>query len=191
MWKEAEEFLSRDKHIRPLIQKWGSCTISPIKKTQYFKDLVSAICSQQLSGKAATTIFRRVEKMLIKITPDRILKTEDLKLRECGLSWAKVIYIKDLSSRVMNGELQIMNIDRLSDEEVVDELIKVKGIGKWTAEMFLMFSLARPDVIPKDDLGINKALKNLHIKNTNKWKPYRTIASWYLWRSLEKNTTNP
>lgn len=187
MWKDAEEFLGNDKYIAPLIKKWGSCTIKSIKKSMYFEDLVDAICSQQLSGKAAKTIFGRVKTLLVKITPEKILKTEDLKLRECGLSWAKVSYIKDLALRTKNGRLNTKELDKLPDEEVIKELVSVKGIGRWTAEMFLMFSLGRPDILPKDDLGINKALKNLKIKakDTEKWRPYRTIASWYLWRSLE------
>ncbi len=193
MWKDAEEFLSKDKYIGPLIQKWGSCTITPLKKSQYFEDLVNAICSQQLSGKAAETIFGRVKKLLIKINPENILSKSDQELRDCGLSWSKVSYIKDLAVRVKNEELRfssaikINNLNSLQDEEVITELIKVKGIGRWTAEMFLMFSLARPDILPNADLGINKALKNLNIKpkDTEKWKPYRTVASWYLWRSLE------
>lgn len=187
MWKDAEEFLGKDKFIGPLTQKWGHCTIQPLEKTKYFEDLINAICSQQLSGKAAETIFGRVKKLLIKITPDKILKTEDLKLREYGLSWQKVSYVKDLASKTASGELRVTSLSNLNDDEVIQELVKVKGIGRWTAEMFLMFSLARPDILPKDDLGINKALKNLKIreKDTEKWKPYRTVASWYLWRSLE------
>lgn len=187
MWNEAENKLQEDKYIGPLIQKWGSCTIKPIKKSMYFEDLVDAICSQQLSGKAAKTIFGRVKNLLVKVTPEKIISKTDQELRDCGLSWQKVSYIKDLSSRIMNNELGITNLNKLNDEEVITELTKVKGIGRWTAEMFLMFSLARADILPKDDLGINKALKNLKIKakDTEKWKPYRTVASWYLWRSLE------
>lgn len=187
MWAEAEEFLSKDKYIGPLIQKWGSCTIKPLKKSHYFEDLVDAICSQQLSIKAASTIFGRVKILLVKITPENILYKTDQELRDCGLSWAKVSYIKDLSSKILNSELQITKLDKLDDEEVIIELVKVKGVGRWTAEMFLMFSLARPDIMPKDDLGLNKALKNLKVKNTDKWKPFRTVACWYLWRSLENN----
>jgi len=187
MCANAEGFLAKDKFIGPLIQKYGSCTIKPIKKSMYFEDLVDAICSQQLSGKAAKTIFDRVKKLLTKINPENILLKTDQELRDCGLSWQKVSYIKDLSSKIINTELQIKHLDKLGDEEVVQELIKVKGIGRWTAEMFLMFSLGRLDILPKDDLGINKALKNLKIlpKDTEKWKPHRTVASWYLWRSLE------
>lgn len=187
MWLDAEEFLNKDKFIGPLIQKWGHCTIKPIKKTKYFEDLVDAICSQQLSGKAAKTIFDRVKKLLIKITPESILSKSDQELRDCGLSWQKVSYVKDLASKTASGELRVTSLSSLNNDEVIQELVKVKGIGRWTTEMFLMFSLARPDILPKDDLGINKALKNLKIKekDTEKWKPYRTVASWYLWRSLD------
>lgn len=185
MWNQAENFLSKDKYIGPLIKKWGSCTIKPIKKSLYFEDLVDAITSQQLSGKAAQTIFGRVKKLLEKVTPENILAKTDQALRDCGLSWAKVSYIKDLAEKVKKGEVKVESLDKLPDEDVITELVAVKGIGRWTSEMFLMFSLARPDILPKDDLGINKALKNLNIKDTNNWKPHRTVASWYLWRSLE------
>ncbi len=195
MWQVAENKLQKDKLISPLIQKWGSCTIKPLNKSLYFEDLVDAICSQQLSGKAAKTIFGRIKTLLIKITPENILKREDQDLRECGLSWAKVGYVKDLASKVTNNKLQITKLDRLSDVEVIMELVQVKGIGRWTAEMFLMFSLGRADIFPIDDLGIKKGFEKVTGKKWDKtksakfaeknWKPYRTIASWYLWRSLE------
>lgn len=185
MWSEAENRLSKDRHIGPLIEKWGHCTIKPIRKSLYFEDMVDAMCSQQLSGKAAKTIFERVKKQLVKITPKNVLATDEKDLRDCGLSWQKVSYIKDLATKVVDGDLNLLILNKLSDEEVINKLIQVKGIGRWTAEMFLMFSLARPDIFPKDDLGIQKAMKNLKIKNPNNWKPYKTVASWYLWRSLE------
>lgn len=185
MWNEAEKFLSKDKYIGPLIEKWGSCTIKPLKKSQYFTDLVEAIISQQLSGKAAKTIFGRVKTFLVKINPENILSKNDEDLRKCGLSYAKIKYIKDLSERIKNLKLKIENLDKLPDDEVIKELVQVKGIGRWTAEMFLMFSLARQDVFPLDDLGINKAMKKIKLKKSDRWKPYRTVASWYLWRSLE------
>lgn len=195
MWKEAENKLQKDKYIGPLIRKWGSCTIKPISKSKYFEDLVDAICSQQLSGKAAKTIFGRVKNLLIKVTPKNIISKTDQELRDCGLSWQKVSYIKDLANKTANGELQIEKLDKLSDEKIIAELVKVKGIGKWTAEMFLMFSLGRNDVFPVDDLGIKKGFEKVTGKKWDKiksakfaeknWKPYRTVASWYLWRSLE------
>lgn len=195
MWNEAESFLLKDKYIAPLIQKWGKCRIKPIKKSLYFEDLVDAICSQQLSGKAGQTIFSRVKLCLTQITPQTILSKTDQELRDCGLSWAKVKYIKDLAQNVINKKLKINLLNKLSDEEVIKELVNVKGIGRWTAEMFLMFSLARADVFPVDDLGIKKGFEKVTKKKWDKvksarfaqkhWKPYRTVASWYLWRSLE------
>ncbi len=186
MWSEAEKFLLKDKYIAPLIKKWGRCTIKPIKKSLYFEDLVDAITSQQLSGKAAKTIFNRVKECVDgKITPEAIQGTDTESLRKCGLSYAKCSYVKDLADKVKNQELKIKSLDRLPDEEVIKELVAVKGIGRWTAEMFLMFSLTRPDVFPKDDLGIQKAMAKLKLKKADRWKPYRTVASWYLWRSLE------
>lgn len=194
MWKDAEKLLSKDKYIAPLIQKWGGCTIKPIPKSKYFEDLVDAICSQQLSGKAAKTIFGRVKNLLGKIRPENILAKNDQELRDCGLSWAKVSYVKDLAKNITSNKLQVTRLDKLSDEEVIKVLVAVKGIGRWTAEMFLMFSLARPDIFPADDLGINKAIskiakkqmtKSQMLKFSERWKPYRTVASWYLWRSLE------
>lgn len=195
MWKEAEIFLLKDKYITPLIKKWGKCTIKPIKKDKYFENLVRAIVNQQLSGKAASTIFGRVKKLLKKIEPKNILKTKDENLRNAGLSWQKISYIKDLSTKVENKEIKLQNLNKLPDNEVVEELVKVKGIGNWTAEMFLMFALGRPDIFPIDDLGIKKGFEKVTKKKWDKvesfkfaekhWKPYRTIASWYLWKSLE------
>lgn len=196
MWKKAEEFLLKDKYIGPLAKKWGSCTIKPIKKSLYFEDLVDAITSQQLSGKAASTIFGRV-KDLCKgyVTPKNVLTLSKARLRGAGLSFAKVSYVQDLAMRTKKGELKIHRLDRLPDEEVINELVAVKGIGRWTAEMFLMFSLARPDIFPVDDLGIKKGFEKVTRKKWDKvksarfaykaWSPYRTVACWYLWRSLE------
>lgn len=195
MWKDAEEYLKKDKYISPIIEHWGSCTIKPIDKSLYFEDLVDAICSQQLSGKAAKTIFGRVKSLVLKISPENILAKEDQELRDCGLSWAKVKYVKDLAINVLNKEVDLKNLNKLSDEEIIDTLVKIKGIGRWTAEMFLMFSLCRPDIFPVDDLGIKKGFEKVTGKKWDKtkpakfaaknWKPYRTIASWYLWRSLD------
>lgn len=195
MWKKAEKYLSQDKYIKPLIKKYGPCRIKPNKKGDYFKDLVRAIVGQQLSMKAAASIYARVETRLDKkITPENILKKRVETLRGCGLSYSKINYLKDLSSKVKNKEVEINKMDKLSDEKVLEELISVKGIGRWTAEMFLMFSLARADIFPIDDLGIRNGMKKLvnnrmtpekMIEFAKRWKPYRSIASWYIWRSLE------
>ncbi len=193
-WKDAEEFLLKDKYIGPLVKKYGPCKIRPRRQSEYFENLVREITSQQLSGKAASTIYGRFKDKVGKVTPENVLKRRDSTLRACGLSFAKISYVKDLAKKVRSGELKINKLNKLSDEEVIDELIKVKGIGRWTAEMFLMFGLARPDVFPVDDLGIRKGTNRLlkrdltaHSmgKKALRWKPYRTVASWYIWRLLD------
>jgi len=215
MWRQAEDFLLKDRYIGVLVKKYGKCRIRPRPRKFYFEDLVDSIIQQQLSMRAASSIFNRVKERIadikdtksykkhrwrvdvtkdIKVTPDRILALSDEELRECGLSRAKVTYVKDLASRVGKGEVEIQKMDKLSDEEIIGELVAVKGIGVWTAHMFLMFTLARPDVFPIGDLGLRNAFKkvigkDLDIKEIEKfalrWKPYRSVASWYLWRTLE------
>ena len=196
MWQEAKKFLLKDKYIAPLIKKWGSCTIKKSPKSKYFTDLLEATTNQQLSGKAASTIFGRV-KDLCKgdISPEAILSLSEARLRSAGLSFAKIKYVKDLAAKVKNQELKIKILDKLPDEEVKNELVAVKGIGPWTADMFLMFSLGRPDIFPAEDLGIKNGFEKVTGKKFDKiksakfafknWSPYRTVASWYLWRSLE------
>lgn len=215
MWKDAEDFLSKDKYIGPLIKSYGSCTLRPRQRRYYFEDLVDAIIQQQLSMSAASSIFNKIKKKIFsrnspnknqdhrwraektlstRVTPEKILAISDNEFRECGLSKAKILYIRDLAKKVASGKLQVKLLDKLSDEKVTQELTRVKGIGVWTAQMFLMFTLARPDVFPVGDLGLRNAFKkvlgkDLIAKQMEKfalrWKPYRTIASWYLWKSLE------
>ena len=195
MWNKAERFLLKDKFIGPLIKKYGHCTIVPGKKKDYFVDLVDSIASQQLSGKAAKTIFERVkERCDGKITPEKLKKLKTEELRKCGLSYAKCSYVKDLADKVLTNKLLVKKLDKLPDEKVEKELVAVKGIGRWTAEMFLMFTLAREDVFPADDLGIRngmqkllkRQLKPLKIAEyASRWKPYRTVAAWYIWEVLD------
>lgn len=196
MWKKAEDFLSKDKFIGPLIIKWGHCTIKPKIHTDYFQGLVSDIVGQQLSGKIADVIYDRLKlKIKGRLTSNKILLLSDTELRNCGMAWAKVNAIKDLALKVENKELHIRKLNDLKDEEVLKELINVKGIGPWTAHMFLMFTLGRPDIFPDNDLGIKKGFEKVTGKKWDKvnsikfaeknWKPYRTAASWYLWRSLD------
>jgi len=196
MWEEAEKSLAKDKYLRPLVKKHGPCKIRPSKKKDYFLDLVDAIVSQQLSGKAAATIFGRVKEGLGKVIPAKILSTPDAKFRDWGLSRQKTSYLKDLAKKVKEGDLKIEKLDKLPDEEVMEELIAVKGIGLWTAEMFLMFSLARPDIFPVDDLGIQKGITRLLGMRISSqkigkfaecWKPYQTVASWYVWKVVDND----
>ena len=164
----------------------------------YFTELCGNIIGQQLSGKAADTIYARFEKIFTKkkITPENVLKIPEQKLRDVGMSWSKVKYVKDLADKVMKAELKLSELDKLTDELVIKELTKVKGIGPWTAEMFLMFTLGREDVFSHGDLGLRNAIKKLYKfkkeptkkqieKIVKRWKPYRTYASRILWKSLE------
>ena len=163
----------------------------------YFIDLIDAIVSQQLSGKAAATIFTRF-KALFKngqITPHNLLKIKDEEIRAAGMSYSKIKYIKDLATKVANGDIDFKKLEDLPDEQIIQELILVKGIGRWTAEMFLIFTLARPDVFSHGDLGLNNAIKKIYkLKNHNtkkvekivsKWSPYKSTAARILWHSLD------
>lgn len=196
MWKEAEAFLLKDTHIGPLIKKWGHCTISSKLHTDYFQGLVGDIVGQQLSGKVADVIEARLKaKINGNMTPAKILALPDEELRNCGMAWSKVRAIKDLCEKIKNSKLKIKNLNKFSDDKVREQLVQVKGIGPWTADMFLMFKLGRPDVFPVEDLGIKNGFEKVTGAKFDKvksakfaeknWKPYRTVASWYLWRSLD------
>ena len=161
-------------------------------KRDYFIALCREIIGQQLSGKAADSIFARFTKLFPKkqITPDKILKLTDQQIRDVGTSWAKVRSLKDLAMQVKTKKINLEKLDRLSDEATMAELIKVKGIGPWTAEMFLIFTLKREDVFSFGDLGLNKAIKKLYGKRkvesiVKRWAPYRSFGSLALWHSLD------
>lgn len=160
--------------------------------------LVRSIVGQQLSVKAASTIFGRFEKLFPKnhITPKGLIKIPDERLKEVGLSRQKISYLKDLSEKVLKGELELEKFGQLDSEIITMELIKVKGIGQWTAEMFLMFSLGKPDIFSYGDIGLQNAIKKAYKLKTKptlkqmekivrKWVPFRTYAAFILWRSLD------
>jgi len=161
-----------------------------------FKTLCRTIVGQQLAGKAANAIFLRFDSLLLgNITPENILLTEPEQIREVGLSWAKVRSVVDLSTRVVNKELILGNLEEMNDEDLIEELSKVKGIGRWTAEMFLMFQLGREDIFSWGDLGLKNGLKKFLGKPevtipemeevVTKWKPYRTYGAIALWHLLD------
>lgn len=194
MWKDAEKFLLKDKYLSPLLEKYGPIDLTPRKKSQYFVSLVRAITNQQLSGKAADTIYNRFAIKVGKVKPENIIAVPDEELRACGLSWAKVKYVKDLSERTLDGRLKLNKLDKLSEDEVEKELVAVKGIGPWSAEMFLMFTLGNPDIFPVDDLGIRNGMKKLLGKElkedklakfAERWSPYRTYAARLVWEFLD------
>ncbi|MEK7166390.1 MAG: DNA-3-methyladenine glycosylase [Patescibacteria group bacterium] len=185
-----------DKVLAEIINKVPSLNWE--KGDNYFKSLVESIISQQLSGKAADTITKRFEKLFTKLpyTPQDILNFSDEEVRAVGISYGKVSYIKDLARKILGKELDFGHIHTFSDEDVILHLTQVKGIGRWTAEMFLMFSLGREDVFSYGDQGLKNAIqKNYRLKRplsrkkidkiSSKWRPYRTWACRYLWRSLE------
>lgn len=169
------------------------------RSLNHFRTLVESIVSQQLSVKASDTIFARFLKLFPGgrfPKPEAILKMSDTKLRSIGLSNSKAKYIKDLANKVHKKEVALHKLSKMSDEEVIEHLIQVKGIGRWTGEMFLMFSLARPDVFSHGDLGLRNAIKKLYkfkkpptVKQIEKiiakWSPHKTLASRYLWKSLD------
>lgn len=186
----------KDPVLAEIIDRVGHCTLE--LEEDSFRALAEAILYQQLSLKAASTIVGR----FIEIYPNRpfpkpidILETEDERLRKAGISRQKIRYLKDLSCKFMDGIVTPPKFSDMTNDEIVEQLIKVKGIGRWTAEMFLIFSLGRVNVLPVDDLGFQKAIQKWYgFENlpsevqiriiAKKWEPYCTVATWYLWKSL-------
>ena len=187
----------RDPVIRDLMRAHGRCGLADAQHTDPFQALAHAIVSQQLSTKAAATIAGRFDALCGgRPTPAAVSALSDEALRGAGLSMQKIGYLRDLSSRLASGALPLAALERLPDEDVIGMLTEVKGIGRWTAEMFLMFRLHRPDVLPVGDLGIVKAVQRAYgLRKTptadrirkigEPWRPYRSIACWYLWASLD------
>jgi len=168
------------------------------KSNDYFVSLTREIIGQQLSGRVADVIFERFKNLFPnkKITARYLLTIPDQELRDVGTSWSKVSFLKDLAEKVSNGEVDLKTIDNLENEKVTQLLLKIKGVGPWTAEMFLMFALQRPDIFSTGDLGLQNAIVKLYklkskpsreelIKISSKWTPFRTTASRILWKSLE------
>lgn len=195
----TEHLLSTDKRFALLIERFGYPDIPG--KTDYYNALAKSIIFQQLSGKAAGTIYSRVLDICggkDKLYPNVILNTPDKVFRSAGLSGAKTKYIKALSDSHLDGGLLPRDPKDMTNLEVSESLIRIKGIGQWTADMFLIFTLVRPDILPLTDLGIKKGfavffgLKGLPdekymLKEAFKWKPYRSIASWYLWEIVDND----
>ena len=197
--KARRLLMRRDPVLGAVIKTIGACGLADRQRKDHLSALVGAIVSQQLSTKAAATIFGR----FLALFPDAVLTDaaaiaalDDAALRGVGLSGQKVSYLRDLSARIMDGRLQLSELDELPDEQVIERLTAVKGFGRWTAEMFLMFRLHRPDVLPVGDLGIVNAVQRLYrirkrpdpkrlLKIGEAWRPYRSVACWYLWQSLK------
>jgi len=195
-FSQAQHHLTQaDPVLAEIISRHGPCTLQPQRR--YFTALAEAILSQQLSVKAAATIFKRFkEKLGGRVTPKKILQLPVPQFRAVGISRQKTSYLRDLAAKWQNGDIAPQRLGKISDEEVIAALTQVKGIGRWTAEMFLIFSLLRPDVLPVDDLGFRKGVQIAYrlrklpeAKRLTQiaacWRPYRSIATWYIWASLD------
>ena len=201
--------MRRDPVLGAAIKRIGPCGLASRQRKDHLTALVGSIVSQQLSTKAAATIFARFLALFPEEEPlsgPGIARLENTALRGAGLSGQKVGYLRDLCAHIGDGRLNLDELEALPDEAVIERLTRVKGFGRWTAQMFLMFRLHRPDVLPVDDLGIVNAVHRLYklrkrpdarrvAKIGEPWRPYRSVASWYLWQTLKNEplatTTKP
>lgn len=195
-FRTAEKHLSRyDPILKKIIKQVGKCTLK--RSDDYFGVLVRSIISQQISTQAAKTIFRKLQETFAPqpLHPHLILEASEDSLKAAGLSASKQRYLRDLSEKLESKTLVLDDVPELDDEAVIQRLLPVKGIGRWTAEMFLMFALGRPDVLPVADLGIivgvqreyglkTKPEKEELLEIAEPWRPYRTVGSWYIWRTF-------
>ena len=194
-WQKAKKALSnKDKKLSIIIESYPDDFL--FSKSNPFYTLARSIVGQQISVKAAQSVWDKLEAKISKISPEIIKKTHSNTLKSVGLSRQKVSYLKNLAEAFIEKKIKLNMWNRMMDEEIVQDLIQIKGIGRWTAEMFLIFNLCRADIFPLDDIGMIKALCKLYnipyptnrevvIRIGKRWKPYRSVATWYLWRSLD------
>ena len=198
MRKAVNHLKKSDPVLRSIIERVGPCRMEFGEPT--FHSVAESIIYQQLNGKAAVTIFKRfTDAAGLPVTPEGILKLSDEQLRAVGLSKQKSSYVRDLAEKTKAGLLDFSRLHEQSNEDVIEHLTQVKGVGVWTAHMFLMFTLRREDVLPTGDYGIQAAMKKHYRKRklpkpkdmekiAKAWAPYRSIACWYLWRSMDIKT---
>jgi DNA-3-methyladenine glycosylase II len=194
-WTKACQELSKaDPHLKKIIKSYDGEYMT--SRGEAFETLMRSIVGQQISVKAAQTVWLRLSDALPQLSPKAVLKASIPKLRKCGLSERKAEYIQDLAKKFIDGTLAVDSWPQMSDDEIVEHLIQVRGIGRWTAEMFLMFHLLRPNVFPVDDIGLQNALMKAYGKRKplsdrtlsqfrKKFNPWGPVAAWYLWRSLD------
>ena len=194
-WDKAKRALAKRDPVMATIMR-AHPKIFLAKRGDPFVTLARAICGQQISVKAAQAVWDRLVVCCSTIEPRTILSKKRTELRACGLSDRKVEYIADLAQHFADGKIHMQRWPDMDDEAIIAELVEVRGIGRWTAEMFLMFNLLRPDVYPLDDLGLQKGLRLSYFKGRKAsisrmrkqgelWRPWRSVATWYLWRSLD------
>jgi DNA-3-methyladenine glycosylase II len=198
MRKAVDHLKKSDPVLRVIIERVGPCRME--FSVPEFASVAEAIVYQQLNGKAAVTIFNRFAALAgDPLTPEGILKLSDAQLRAVGLSKQKSSYLQDLAKKTSDGLLNFARLPEMTDDEVIEHLTQVKGIGEWTAHMFLIFSLRRQNVLPTGDYGVQVAIKKHYKKRklpkpkdmekiARAWEPYRSVACWYMWRSLDIKT---
>jgi DNA-3-methyladenine glycosylase II len=194
-WDRAKRALARRDPVMAAIIR-SRPKVFLLRRGEPFLTLARAICGQQISVKAAQSVWDRVVACCGEVTPEKVLSRPRPQLRACGLSDRKTQYIADLAQHFADGRIHVHRWPEMSDEEIIAELVEVRGIGRWTAEMFLIFNLLRPDVFPLDDLGLQKGIRLSYFKGRKvslarmrklgeSWRPWRSVATWYLWRSLD------
>ena len=194
-WEKAKkDLIKKDNKLGSIIKNYPKDFL--FSKSDPFYTLARSIIGQQISVKAAQAVWERFEKKIEKVNPKNTFNMHFMTLKSCGLSRQKISYLKALSVCFIEKKINPNKWSKYSDEEIISELIKIKGIGRWTAEMYLIFNLCRPDIFPVDDLGLIKGICNCYnikypitkehaIKLSQNWKPYRSVATWYFWRSLD------
>ena len=194
-WPEAKRALSRrDPVLRKLIKAYPDASLGG--RGDAFQTLARSIVGQQISVKAAQSIWNRFAECSGAVTPGKVAALTPESMRACGLSGSKVRYLHDLASHFTTGAVKPRRWSRMDDEKIIEDLIRVKGIGRWSVEMFLIFHLMRPDVFPVDDLGLRRAMERQFNEGEpltkaemrtlgEPWAPWRSVATWYLWRSLD------
>jgi len=194
-WDRAKRALARRDPVMGGIMR-SHPKIFLARRGEPFLTLARAIVGQQISVKAAQSVWDRLVVCVGEMTPEKVLLKQRPVLRACGLSDRKTEYIADLAQHFADGAIHVHRWPEMSDEQIIAELVKVRGIGRWTAEMFLMFNLLRPDIFPLDDLGLQKGIRVAYYSNRKvalstmrklgeRWRPWRSVATWYLWRSLD------
>jgi DNA-3-methyladenine glycosylase II len=194
-WDRAKRALARRDPVMGAIMR-AHPKVFMMRRGEAFMTLARAICGQQISVKAAQAVWNRLLTCCSEMTPEKVLSKKRPELRACGLSDRKTEYIADLAQHFVDGKIHERGWPRMADEEIIAELTDVRGIGRWTAEMFLMFNLLRPDVFPLGDLGLQKGIRVAYFRNRkvslktmkklgDRWRPWRSVATWYLWRSLD------
>ena len=194
-WEKAKkDLIKKDKRLGNIINNYPGDFL--FSKSDPFYTLARSIIGQQISVKAAQAVWDRFENKIKKVTPKNASNMHFMSMKSCGLSKQKISYLKSLSDAFLNKQINPKKWINFTDEEIIGELVKIKGVGRWTAEMFLIFNLCRPDIFPADDLGVIKGIckcynykypipKERALKISNKWKPWRSVATWYFWRSLD------